>query len=500
MRRVSLAIAAVLTLVASYAIGRHQASSHNRPDKGRRLLYYVDPMHPAYKSKTPGIAPDCGMKLEAVYAEDVSRVSASSPAAQLPAGSISVDGATKQLLGIRTANVEKGSVRRTLHVVGRVAPEDTRVYQVNSGTDGFIRETYNDSVGTLVKKDQKLAVMYAPDFLAVASGFLAAIQHVPGALGTDGGHTAAFHSTLTRQGVNSLEGYTDRLRNLGMSDVQINRMAKNHLLPETVDIAAPAEGFIIARNITAGQHFSRYAEFYRIADLRRVWVTAEVYQQDAPYLAPGGHAQIVLPNKERRLPARITDSLPESEVGGESVKLRLEVANHGFVLRPDMIVDVELPVQMPRAITVPLDALVDSGSHARVYVEESGGVFTPREVETGWRFGNRVEILHGVQPGERVVSAATFLVDSESRLKEPDDRPRATDNTGRMTSASESTAPSKMASDPSCGMRVDTARAVATGNTVGYAGTTYYFCSQHCKQAFQNHPVASLIRHKGEAD
>jgi membrane fusion protein, copper/silver efflux system len=500
MRRASLAIAAVMALVASYAIGRHQASSHNSPDSGRRVRYYVDPMHPAYKSKEPGVAPDCGMKLEAVYADDVSREAASSPSAQLPAGSISVDRSTQQLLGIRMARVEKSSVTRTLHVVGRVAPEDTRLYQVNSGTDGFIRETYNDSVGTLVKKDQKLAALYAPDFLAVASGFLAAIQNVPGAIGTDGGRTAAFHSTLTRQGVNSLEGYTDRLRNLGMSDVQINRMAKDHLLPETVDIVSPADGFIITRNITAGQHFSRYAEFYRIADLRRVWVTAEVYQQDAPYLAPGGNAQIVLPNEERRIPARITYSLPESEVGGETVKLRLEVANPGFILRPDMIVDVNLPVQMPSAITVPLDALVDSGSHARVYVEEPGGAFTPREVETGWRMGNRVEILHGVQPGERVVSAATFLVDSESRLKAPDDGPPVTDPIDRLTSVSESMTPPKMAKDPSCGMRVDPARAAASGNTLAYGGTTYYFCSQHCKQAFQNHPVASLVRHKGEDD
>jgi len=160
-------------------------------------------------------------------------------------------------------------------------------------------------------------------------------------------------------------------------------------------------------------------EFYRVADLSRVWVVAEVFEQDATNLRPGVPAQITLPSEGRRLPAHLTDSLPQSESGGGTVKLRLEVENPKVVLRPNMLVDVELPVRLPPAVTVPLDALVDSGEKARVYVEHGEGVFEPREVEAGWRTGDRVEILHGVQTGEHVVVSATFLVDSESRLKSP---------------------------------------------------------------------------------
>jgi Cu(I)/Ag(I) efflux system membrane fusion protein len=123
------------------------------------------------------------------------------------------------------------------------------------------------------------------------------------------------------------------------------------------------------------------------------------------------------------LPAHITDSLPQSEAGGGTAKVRLEVDNPQFILRPEMLVDVELPVRLPPALTLPLDALIDSGESARVYVERGDGVFEPREVKTGWRFGERVEILQGLQPGERVVASATFLVDSESRLKTPASRP-----------------------------------------------------------------------------
>ena len=170
MKRMSLAIAVVVAIAASYALDRHHAYSQKGGKRGRHVVYYVDPMHPAYKSDKPGIAPDCGMQLEPVYAEDVRNVPLASPLAQLPAGAVSIDGATQRLLGIRLAPVESGSATRTIRVVGRVLPEDTRVYRVNSGAEGFIRETYNDSVGVQVQKDQKLATYYGPEFLAVASG------------------------------------------------------------------------------------------------------------------------------------------------------------------------------------------------------------------------------------------------------------------------------------------------------------------------------------------
>ncbi len=415
MKRTSLAIAVVAAIALSYGLGRYHSQTRNQT--GRHVLYYVDPMHPSYKSDKPGVAPDCGMKLVPVFTEDIGNAQASSPLAQLPAGAVAIDAATQRLMGIRVAAVEKNGATRTVRAIGRVVPEDTRVYRVNSGLDGFIRETYNDSVGMRVKKDQTLASYYSPDVLAVASGFLAASERVPGAVGSDGNRTMPFPGAVSKQGVSSMQGYTDRLRNLGVSDVQIKHMAESRQLPENIDIVAPADGFILARNISPGQHFDHDLEFYRIADLSRVWVVAEIYEPEAPYLRPGGLAQINLKNEGRQLPARIADSLPQSEASGGTVKLRLEVDNPKFILRPEMVVDVELPIRVPPAVTVPQDAVVDSGARARVYVEHGEGIFEPREVETGRRFGERVEILRGVLPGERVVVEATFLIDSESRLK-----------------------------------------------------------------------------------
>jgi Cu(I)/Ag(I) efflux system membrane fusion protein len=437
------------------------------------------------------------MKLEPVFAEDLSQALSTSATTELPAGAVSIDRATQRLLGIRLAVVEKNAPTEIIRAVGRVTPEDTSVYRINPGVDGFIRETVNDSVGTFVKKDQKLASYYSPEFLAVASGFLAATQGVPGAAGKDGNRTVPYPGTVSKVGVSSIQGYSDRLRNLGMSDVQLAQVAESGQLPQSIDVVSPTDGFILGRNVTPGQHFEHMVEFYRIADLSRVWVLAEVSEEEVPNMHPGALAQVILRDEGRALPARISDSLPQSESGGGTVKLRLEVDNPKFVLRPEQLVDIEVPVHLAPAVTVPLDALVDSGSSARVYVEHGEGVFEPREVETGRRFGERVEIRQGVQPGERVVAAATFLVDSERRLKTADSGHETLETANRPVRRSEHAA-TKVAKDPMCGTPVDPSKAVAAGNTYDYRGTTYYFCSRQHKQAFQNNPPSSLAKRQGD--
>jgi Cu(I)/Ag(I) efflux system membrane fusion protein len=421
MRRIRFAVLALAGItVASFVFGRFFAYSQTQSKMKRHVIYYVDPMHPAYKSDKPGIAPDCGMQLVPVYEGDEGKAAAAAPKAQSPVAAVAIDANSQQISGIRVAEVRKGGTARMARVVGRVEPEDVRIYSVNSGVDGFIRETYNDSVGNFVKKDQKIAAYYSPDFLSAASGFLAATERVPGTVGRDGAKfTPNWGGTIAKEGVRSVQGYTDHLRNLGMSDEQIKHIAETRELPDSIEVVSPVDGFILARTVSSGMHFDHIMEFYKIADLSKVWVVAEVDEADAQSLRPGNTAQISLRAGGRRLSARVTDSLPQSEAGGGSVKVRLELENPSFVLRPDMIVDVDLPLGSMSAVTVPMDALVYSGDRTRVYVERSAGKFEPREVMTGRRMGGEIEIVRGVQAGERIVVAGTFLVDSENRLKNP---------------------------------------------------------------------------------
>jgi Cu(I)/Ag(I) efflux system membrane fusion protein len=368
-------------------------------------------MHPAYRSDKPGTAPDCGMALEPVYAEEVSK--SLLPSEDSMPETVQIDPASQHLYGIRLAKVERDTGKGTIRVFGRVAADQTLVYRVNLGTDGFVKETYNDAIGNYVKKDQHLAIIYSPEFLSVAGGYLSANERGSGGYGTPKDNSVP---SIT-QGAASSQARADRLRNLGMSDSQIDEISANHKIPENIYVVSPTDGFILSRSISPGVRFERYTDMYTIANLSRVWILAEVFGKDAKAFRPGARARITLPDTGETFQAKVSNVLPEVDPATRFLRPRLEVDNPGFKLRPDMFVNVELTVSLPTGLSVPADAVVDSGMSKRVFVETSSNHFETREVETGWRLNDRVQIVKGLREGETVVAAGTFLVDSESRLQ-----------------------------------------------------------------------------------
>ena len=234
---------------------------------------------------------------------------------------------------------------------------------------------------------------------------------------------------------------------------------------------------MLARNVSPGLKFDRGAEWYRIADLSRIWILADVFENEAQYFRPGVRARASLPNQQKSFVVTVSDVPPQFDPATRTLKLRLEADNPGMALRPDMFVDVELPVKLPSAITVPLDAVLDSGLRKTVFVERTSGVFEPRVVETGWRMGDRVQIVHGLSAGERVVVSGNFFVDSESRLK-----------------SAAAGIYSVAVKDPVCGMMTDESKATAAGRKFEYRGTTYYFCSDQCRRDFEKDPERYLAK------
>ena len=496
MRKILSVVAIGLLMTLSYVAGRH----HNRTEAiaratTRHVLYWVDPMHPDYKSDHPGVAPDCGMQLEPVYAETAE--SMGRPVIPVLSGAVGIDPPRQQVFGVQVAQVEKASGSRKIRALGRVVPEDTRIYRVTSGSEGFIRETFDDSIGELVRKDQRLATAYLAETLAVASGYLAAAAGVNTGANKDGARTMPYPGAVSKQGFSSLQGYSDRLRNLGVSDQQIQHMAERHQLPETIDIVSPLEGFVISRDISPGQHFDRAIEFYRIADLSKVWILTDVSGGEASNIRPGSVARVTLTNSGKSFSARVTNILPQVDSTTRTLKVRLEVDNPRYELRPDMFVDVELPVSIPAGLTVPVDALIDSGREQQVFVRRSEGVFEPRPVHVGWRSGERVEIVDGLKEGEWVVAPATFLVDSESRLKSPPtlSRQAQPEKIQPLSKPGLKIAGSPgQVKDAACGMMIDKAKSIAAGHTLTRDGVTYYFCSESCKKKFGAQPERYLAQ------
>ncbi len=395
------------------------------------------PMHPSIVQDRPGDCPVCNMKLVPFApqpgAAGVAHVEGAPAPRAAPApspGAIAVGADAQKVIGLSVAPVQKGAGARTLRLLGRVAPDERRLYRVNAGIEGSIRDVGDVTTGSRVKKDQVLGSFYAPTALSVIQLFITNVQgkeyihqrHTEGAM--EGAGTDAHLAYV------NIQQRIMQLENIGMSARQREELARTKKVPDTIQIVAPADGFVLARNVTPGLKLSRGDELYRIADLRRVWVVADVFPHDARHVRAGMKATVSVPEQGAALPATVAEILPRFDGTTRTLKVRLEVDNPGYVLRPDMFVDVGLGVKLPAGVTVPADAIVDSGLTKRVFVESGEGLFEPRRVETGWRSGDQVEVVKGLSPGERIVTSGTFFLDSESRLRPPPSGAAVADRAG----------------------------------------------------------------------
>jgi RND family efflux transporter MFP subunit len=384
----------------------------------------------------------------------------------LPPGTVRVTPEKQQVIGVRTGVVEKAAVEHFIRTVGKVAPDEKRVYRLVAGIDGWIRETYNNDTGTLVKKDERLASFYSPLFRAAQLAYLAVLT-------SPERFQAGARQALapSQQASVTLQTQIDALESLGMSEQQMKELASTRQITDRVFIMAPVTGFIIARNVSPGQRFEKGTEWYRLADLDRVWVLADLFLNEAGNIKPGTKVRVTLPDQKKEFHAMVGKVLPQFDPNSRTLKVRLEMDNPGYLLRPDMFVDVEIPVQVPPALTVSMDAVLDSGLKKTVFVDRGNGVFEPREVETGWRIGNRVEIVKGLEPGERIVVSGNFLIDSESKLELAAQGMYAT-----------------LSKDPVCGLEVSQRKAEKEGRKITHNGKAYYFHADECKQKFQKDP------------
>jgi len=465
----------ILIAVGAFIAGRFTGpSSSNNKAVTKKVLYYVDPMHPAYKSEKPGTAPDCGMALEPVYEGDDL-----SAKLTLPAGAVAITPEQQQLIGVRVEKVEKNSGSRTIRTTGRVAPDDNRVFRLMAGTDGWIRDLQDNPAGTVVKKDQLLATFYSREFRNAEQAYLGSLASIERVKGTRDGDDQRLSDSSVR--VNE-----EQLRTLGMGEPQIRELAKTRQVTGDISLVAPVDGVVLSRTITPQQRFEKGTEFYRIADLSKVWIVADVFSDDTASLRPGSKATVMVRELGKTVTATVSSSPPLFDATSRTLKLRLETDNPGMFLRPEMYVDVEFHAPAPTGISVPAEAILDSGMQKIVYLETSDGVFEPRPVELGGSFAKRVTIKRGLAEGDRVVTSGNFLIDSESRMK-----PAALRSVNEKPASSghAEQASQESTTDPVCGMSIDRVKSLSSGIKETYRGDTYYFCSDKCHKQFMEEPA-----------
>lgn len=415
--------------------------------KERKILYWQDPMHPAYKSDKPGIAPDCGMQLVPVYAE-----SAAGPAhaehrkvlyyhdphqpsyraenpgmnpetgndlvpvyegdsASMPPGTVQITAEKQQLLGVRFGTVEYTSASKTVRASGSVAVDERRIAQVHTRVEGWIDKVFADYTGKFVEKGQPLFTLYSPEMLATEQEYLLALK------------------ARGQLGKSTLEGMPDHMNRLvsasrrrlelwDLSEAQIEEIGRTGNPIRTITIYAPASGHITERLAFPNLQVKPEMNLYTIVDLSRVWILASVFEADAAMVRAGMSA-IVSPSygSGAKFRAQVTFVQPKVDVTTRTMQVRLEAENPRLALKPDMYVEVEFAMGGGPRLSVPSEAVLDSGDRQTVFVDRGNGFLEPRPVEIGERLDDRIEIRKGLQAGERIVVSGNFLIDSESRLK-----------------------------------------------------------------------------------
>jgi RND family efflux transporter MFP subunit len=453
MKRIAIVVLILAALGAAFAgsiyFAKRTPSSAVSVKKERKVLYWVDPMHPAYKSDKPGIAPDCGMKLEPVYEDTSEPMPGMSHANEehgkllyysdpkepayrsakpglnpatgndlepvyekkLEAPSFQVSAEKQQLLGVKfeTATMAMGSA--TIRAVGRIAQDETKITRVHPRIEGWIYKTHIDFTGQLVKKGDPMLTLYSPEMLATQNEYLLALR-ARDTMKAGPSHEAYENSEFM------ILASRRRLELWDLSDAQIDQVEQTGKAIQTITLYSPVSGYVTSRNAYPSQRVGPDTELYAIADLSHVWIMADVFESDLPNVRLGQTATVSVPNEGgRTFPAHVTYIQPQVDPVTRTIKVRLESTNHDLKLKPEMFVNVDFHVAGANRISLPADAVMNTGLRQTVFVDQGNGNLEPRAVETGERVGDRIQILSGLRPGERVVASGTFLIDSEAQLK-----------------------------------------------------------------------------------
>jgi len=373
----------------------------------RKILYWYDPMHPQYKSDKPGTAPDCGMDLVPKYADE--------QAVNMAPGSVMISAAKQQLIGVRTVEARREGLTREVRTTAQITADETKIAHVHVKINGFIEQVFVDYVGQLVKKGQPLFTIYSPDLVSTQEEYLIA-KRGEKTLGT-----STFPEVV--QGSQSLlRSARERLKLWDISDEQIKKLDETGEVSRTLTFYSPITGFVMDRKAFPQTSVTPDTELYTVSDFSTVWVNADIFEYEVPFVKVGQHAEMQLsyyPGKTWN--GHVSFIYPTVDPATRTVKVRMEFPNPDFTLKPQMFADVDVKISYGNQIVVPQEAVLDSGKEQRVFVATGEGYFEPRPIKTGAKWDGRVIVLSGLKAGETVVSSGNFLVDSESRLKSATD-------------------------------------------------------------------------------
>jgi len=380
----------------------------------RKILYYVDPMHPSYKSDKPGIAPDCGMPLTPVYAPEgpaSATPGEATPPAATERGPVEISTAQEHLIGLTTARAEYRNLGKTLRAVARVDVDETRIGQVHTRISGWVQKVFVDYTSQQVRTGDPLFSIYSPDLAATEQEYLLALKGQRDLGSSPFQDVAAGADSL-------LEAARQRLAQWDVSPEQISEIEKTGQAKREITFFSPLTGIVTERKTFPNQYVTPDMNLYTIADYTHAWVYADVYESEIPYVKLGQAATFTtLAYPGQVFAGKIAYLWPQMDPATRTLKVRMDFPNPGLKLKPEMYGNIEIRMPLGRRLAVPDSAVLDSGLRQMVFVEKVPGILEPRSVQVGVRTDGYAEIVQGLKAGETVASSANFLIDSESQLR-----------------------------------------------------------------------------------
>jgi RND family efflux transporter MFP subunit len=372
----------------------------------RKILFYRNPMNPDVTSPVP-MKDEMGMDYVPVYSDEVS----SAPGDIEGYATLTLTPEKIRLAGVQTASAERGGASRIVRTVGTVTADETRVRRVTTKISGYVEKLYVNFTGQEVRRGQPVLSIYSPELLASQEELLRAKEAAARA-------AVSSDPEARRRGEDLLDAARRRLALFDVPESFVSEVEAGGVPRREVTLLAPVSGYITAKETYEGAQVEPGMPLYTVTDLSRVWIEAQVYEYEAPSVRVGQQAALTLPyDPSARFEGQVSYINPYLEPESRTLTVRFEFANPGIALKPGMFVNVDLEVPGGEGVTVPSDAVLDTGIRQIVFVEQGGGVFQPRQVSVGSRSAGRAQILSGVAEGERVVVRANFLLDSESRMR-----------------------------------------------------------------------------------
>ncbi|MBV5299733.1 MAG: efflux RND transporter periplasmic adaptor subunit [Rhodoferax sp.] len=369
-----------------------------------KLLYYRNPMGLPDTSPTPKKDP-MGMDYIAVFEGEAANDAAGSP------NQVNISTQKVQKLGVRSEAAQLRSLDKTVRASGRVEPDERRIAMIAPKFEGYVERLHVNVTGQSVAKGQPLFEVYSPELVSVQREYAIAVQGAASLKGAD---------SPAQLGMGRLvESSLQRLKNWDISEEQIKALMASGETRRTITFRSPVAGIVTEKKAVQGMRFMPGEALYQVSDLSAVWVVADVFEQDLGLIKTGAKAQVrINAYPDKLFEGKVTYVYPMLKAETRTVAVRVELANPGLLLKPGMFAQMEMQVAgKGLVVTVPVSAVIDSGTRQIVLIQLKEGRFEPREVKLGARSDTHVEVLSGVKQGEQVVVAANFLIDAESNLK-----------------------------------------------------------------------------------